>query len=161
MNDLTANKSHTVVEAACWPDDIRNSGLKFWQPWHYINKQLNIDGTIPSVDYQFHSLDNNILKAFKNIESTILSSRLANQTPVEKAIMIRFLLHLVGDIHQPLHNIDQVSEQFPNGDYGGNRVWLKLQRDGNKRLKKTNAHAYWDGLAYKVTGFKRPLSKID
>ena len=69
-------------------------------------------------------LDNNILKAFENIERTLLAPRLANQTPVEKAIMIRFLLHLVGDIHQPLHNIDQVSEKFPDGDQGGNLIYV-------------------------------------
>lgn len=38
MNSLTGNNSHSMVEAACWPDDIRSSQLKFWEPWHYINK---------------------------------------------------------------------------------------------------------------------------
>lgn len=29
---------------------------------------------------------------------------------------MRFLVHLIGDIHQPLHVINYFSEEFPNGD---------------------------------------------
>ena len=38
---------------------------------------------------------------------------------------MRFLIHLIGDIHQPLHMAALVDERFPSGDKGGNAYLLK------------------------------------
>ena len=48
-------------------------------------------------------------------------------------------MHLVGDIHQPLHAISMYSEDFPDGDRGGNSIVVR-ENDIVMRL-----HAYWDG----------------
>lgn len=42
-----------------------------------------------------------------------------------KSFMLVFLIHLVGDIHQPLHNTSRVSKEHPKGDKGGNE--FKIQ----------------------------------
>ena len=47
-------------------------------------------------------------------------------------------LHLVGDIHQPLHASTRVSATDPDGDAGGNTVKLDCTR--------CELHAFWDGL---------------
>ena len=51
--------------------------------------------------------------------------------PVERLQALLWVLHLMGDIHQPLHCADQ-------GDFGGNRdeVWVKG--------RTSNLHAAWD-----------------
>ena len=49
-------------------------------------------------------------------------------------------MHLVGDIHQPLHCTAVYSERFPDGDRGGNLIGV---RSGGR---KVNLHAYWDDL---------------
>ena len=36
--------------------------------------------------------------------------------------MARFLLHLVGDIHQPLHSTSMYNSTFKKGDMGGNKI---------------------------------------
>lgn len=41
---------------------------------------------------------------------------------MQVAEMTRYLLHLVGDLHQPLHCTTYVSAYFPNGDMGGNLI---------------------------------------
>jgi hypothetical protein len=57
---------------------------------------------------------------------------------------LRFIIHLVGDIHQPLHCATRVTEQFPDGDRGGNSLMVRLVgTDG--RAKKVKLHSYWDG----------------
>lgn len=33
--------------------------------------------------------------------------------------MARFLLHIVGDLHQPLHSVNMFNETYKNGDLGG------------------------------------------
>ena len=59
----------------------------------------------------------------------------------EKAIHLCWVMHLVGDIHQPLHCVSLYCEQFPNGDHGGND---SLYRLGGKRIIKL--HPFWDEL---------------
>jgi len=51
--------------------------------------------------------------------NTVLKSN-KNGTTFERAIMARFLLHLVGDIHQPLHSTMMFNNTYKNGDQGGN-----------------------------------------
>ena len=51
---------------------------------------------------------------------------------------LRIILHIVGDIHQPLHAVTKVSHNYPQGDRGGNLVLLQKNRIA------PNLHAYWD-----------------
>lgn len=50
--------------------------------------------------------------------ATITNTRAAE---LDKARQLRFLIHMVGDIHQPLHAATLYSNEFPRGDLGGNR----------------------------------------
>jgi hypothetical protein len=47
-------------------------------------------------------------------------------------------VHLVGDIHQPLHSSTLFSKQFPEGDRGGNMFAVK------RGSAPMNLHAYWN-----------------
>src|SRR5205814_136992 len=53
----------------------------------------------------------------------------------QQVYALPWLLHLAGDIHQPLHVIQRFTEDFPRGDRGGNSVRLR----GTSKL-----HSYWD-----------------
>jgi hypothetical protein len=54
----------------------------------------------------------------------------------ERRLAVHVLVHLVGDIHQPLHASD-------HGDGGGNGIRVSVRRaDGRER--RTNLHAAWD-----------------
>jgi len=55
---------------------------------------------------------------------------------------MRFLIHLVGDIHQPLHMSALVDERFPSGDKGGNAYLLK------NHYASPELHAVWDHVVY-------------
>src|SRR5262249_36553574 len=46
-------------------------------------------------------------------------------SPKYRAVSLAWLLHLVGDIHQPLHNVGLISKYSPTGDLGGNLFWVK------------------------------------
>jgi hypothetical protein len=59
----------------------------------------------------------------------------------ERAHDLAWMLHLVGDVHQPLHNAGRVSPQNPKGDGGGNLFPLKV--DGEK---PSNLHSFWDDI---------------
>jgi hypothetical protein len=55
-----------------------------------------------------------------------------------KSYDLTWLLHLVGDVHQPLHASTRVSSTDPNGDSGGNLVKLNCT--------SCELHAFWDDL---------------
>ena len=62
----------------------------------------------------------------------------------DKAIALAWILHLVGDIHQPLHTSGRITELEPKGDQGGN-LFLLSPKDsvGENRL---NLHWFWDSI---------------
>ena len=57
-----------------------------------------------------------------------------------KSYDVVWLEHLVGDVHQPLHATSRFTKNHPNGDAGGNLVYLCA------KPCKDELHAYWDGL---------------
>lgn len=70
-----------------------------------------------------------------------------------KSLALRLLIHYYGDIHQPLHNVDRYTKEFPNGDKGGNAFLLKNHYSANE------LHAVWDNVIYSYhTNPKRPFT---
>lgn len=59
--------------------------------------------------------------------------------------MARYLLHLVGDVHQPLHSVLMYNAKHKTGDQGGNLVNIITTTASNST--KTNLHAYMDSMA--------------
>lgn len=68
----------------------------------------------------------------------------AASSDADKAVAIAWLMHLTGDIHQPLHNSARVTDREPKGDQGGN-LFL-LTPEGGPRENQLNLHTYWDGI---------------
>jgi len=68
-----------------------------------------------------------------------------NQTTAERALFARYLVHIVGDIHQPLHSVSMYNETFPSGDRGGNSLHVVLLNGTTQNL-----HAFWDSGAFRV-----------
>ena len=98
--------------------------------WHFIDLPFSTDGT---------SLENPAVpNALTQI--AVFRSVLASNSPdALKSYDLVWLLHLVGDVHQPLHCTARFSHSSPHGDEGGNLVTVCSPQCG--RL-----HAFWDGL---------------
>ena len=67
----------------------------------------------------------------------------------------RYLIHLVGDIHQPLHGSSYYGEKFPNSDRGGNS-W-KVNYPQNKEV--TQLHALWDSCVDQYGSIWTPIKE--
>ncbi len=117
------------VNASVWADWIRGHDVSAFDQWHYINCHLN-----RPVSRCWLNKKNHIIWAIAKAE-TVLNSQKANT--FEKAFFLRFLIHLVGDAHQPLHTVHYVGGRFPRGDAGGNAYKIHAGR-------YKNLHAYWD-----------------
>jgi hypothetical protein len=147
QNGDRATQDHWIFQhAATWPDLIRKNKEYDHPAWHYIDFPLYLDPSdhtafinkLPaniSMEYSVATRDQyNVLHAIE-YNRRILRSK----APAEaKAIAICWLLHLVGDIHQPLHSTALFSMvHYPKGDRGGNEIKLKRGK---------NLHSLWDGL---------------
>jgi hypothetical protein len=75
----------------------------------------------------------------------------SDTSPDDRAINLCWTLHLVGDMHQPLHCISRYSTDVKQGDMGGNAVAVRVGG------KPTNLHAYWD----EVLGTSQAYLAID
>jgi hypothetical protein len=129
-------KSKDFVSAAHWADDLRPfAEFDSFKELHFIDHPFSTDGTaLPPVPTP------NIVTALEENVNILKTSTDQNA----QAQALRFIIHFVGDIHQPLHCATRVDSTHPDGDHGGNMVSIMvLGSDGKPR--KTNLHSYWDG----------------
>jgi hypothetical protein len=132
----TSAKSKDFVNAAHWADDIKSTpAFDSFKPLHFIDKPFSTDGTsLPAIPAP------NIVTALRDNVKILKTSTNKNA----KAQALRFIIHFVGDIHQPLHCSTRVDHAHAAGDEGGNKVTIKIT-DANGNLRSVNLHSYWDG----------------
>ena len=130
---LTHGTSDTFVESACWPDDIKVFNLQAMNDWHYVDQPYNPDGMMNIIEYS----NGNALWAIQQFEATLTSPN-RDEAPLETSIAMRYLLHLIGDMHQPLHVTELFSGVFPLGDQGGNLFPIVFD------TQIIELHALWD-----------------
>ena len=68
---------------------------------------------------------------------------------------MRLVIHIIGDIHQPLHTSALFSNQFPDGDMGGNKFEINYL----KKKSLSNLHSFWDSTSHYYGEVKVPLSE--
>jgi len=138
------------LNAAVWPDMVRPSRsgghekpveiTKYHRsPWHYINIPYVLPADAQQISAASFTIpQTNILWALTNTLNTLQNS---GASQAEKAVDLCWVMHLVGDLHQPLHAATLLSQAFPHGDQGGNA--LAIADSSNKPM---NLHSFWDQL---------------
>jgi S1/P1 nuclease len=125
------------ILTAAWADVIRNvDAVHRRDKWHYINWPFKPGGEPPSVVVRPPQAEN-ILSALAQNESVLRNAGLSDR----RAIAFAWLLHLVGDLHQPLHAAQLFTRQYPEGDRGGNEICVRV----NPGSAPINLHMLWDG----------------
>lgn len=129
---------HNFVAAATWLDRIRHNDVHWFDSLHYVNTPFSQDKTpLPPTDE---------MNALWGIKQALVVLSSPNAKLADKKLSLKILIHLVGDIHQPLHASTQVSKQLPRGDLGGNLFVLAKNPIG------PNLHKYWDNGAGVLIG---------
>jgi hypothetical protein len=119
----------TIELAAYWPDCIKTLGERFsyTSSWHY----QNVDICHP-FDLRAPCADGNCVSGQIERDVRLLADL---RVPTRERLMaLLFLVHFMGDLHQPMHAGD-------NHDLGGNRVQVSYGVIGGR----TNLHTIWDG----------------
>src|SRR5262245_24409583 len=131
-----SNNSKDFVNASHWADDLRPfPQFNPLKPLHFIVIPFSVDGTPLPTDLPTE----NIITALQDNVEILKNSTDKNA----QAKALRLVIHLVGDIHQPLHCATRYSKKLPEGNLGGNLFSIRI-RGIDGKLKKSNLHSYWD-----------------
>ena len=127
--DLLGPGATTLAEAGTWADEVRSDpAWRFAGPWHYITvEDDSAYDALPPVPAGMDGI-HNIVDALQYFEHVL---RDADAPHEDRANALRFYVHFVGDIHQPLH-------VGRGPDRGGNDVeisWFGTE---------SNLHRIWD-----------------
>lgn len=114
-----------MARVAGWADAIRTPAT---EPFHFVD--LPLDARRGHMNYAAICQSNCISAALNRFLAQL---RAPTTSPPQRAVALRYVIHLVGDAFQPLHVSD-------NDDRGGNCVRTRLP--GSRR--RSDLHADWD-----------------
>ena len=120
--------------AARWPDDIRDDPNLHCEECHYINYRFRPGQ--PTSNQQ--PPGENIVRAAQRMVGVLRGDNPASV----RAMALCWIFHLTGDVHQPLHTSALFTSQFPQGDRGGTKFFIRVRQD----LPTIHLHRFWDGL---------------
>jgi hypothetical protein len=139
--------SETLADVSTWADEVRSKPeYQETGPWHYINLPMGLSFGEFQQRVEGMSGDN-VFSALERLEKQVVDPA----TPREKKVeALKFIVHFVGDLHQPMH----VSRAE---DKGGNTVQLNFNGSG------TNLHAVWDSklIDRLGLGYEQLAAKVD
>ncbi len=138
--------------ASTWPDEIKND-KRFYdagkgeptvllpgfpdmmrhRSWHYIDHPIGHSS-------KQHSSDGKLDQQLNLLTNTIGDRKTSDR---QRAYALPWLIHLVADVHQPLHTVSRYDANG-RGDEGGNL--LTIEHPFHARLSSMKLHAYWDDL---------------
>ena len=140
-------KRELFMIASTWADIVRDRKFKVRYEkyhqgnWHYADTfWREANGKVEIIKESEESTG----KAVEQLFAFDKSLRDANVSDADKAIAIAWILHLGGDIHQPLHTSARVTDLEPKGDQGGN-LFLLSPKDA-KGENRLNLHWFWDSI---------------
>ena len=121
------DQPYNIITAGAWMDDMRRAPNYSWGPWHYINLPCESGPGLPVEPEPPHAL--------WALDHAVGILRSGTAAPNDRAEALAQVMHIVGDIHQPLHASDRA-------DCGGNGVLLAPFGAHNHSPK--TLHSFWD-----------------
>jgi hypothetical protein len=153
-------RSRQFIDSATWPDDIKlglRNDLTQKAPinrgWHYVDipfdtDEAMVDGKINN-GFTVDPAHENSANVVTGIRFYVNQLKANKGTATEKADALSWLIHLAGDVHQPLHCVTVLTpldNYTPpqKGDEGGNGF--------NVHHPAKELHALWDDMFDEPTG---------
>jgi hypothetical protein len=137
----------SFLDASVWADDYRHDHPETG-PWHYINIPLHDT----AIDLRRECPNGDCVLAKTNAFLAVLRDTRADRTA--KAQALKFVIHFVGDLHQPLHDED-------DNDKGGNTRLVQWAGHVPPPGMTDNLHWLWDtGLIERISYNDQALAEI-
>jgi len=120
--------TESIAMASNWPDFAKSdSTLNYLSPWHY----MNIKGGLTLNEFNDFLQHDTIADAYTKLNFIIGELKNKSLPLDKKQFYLKLLIHIVGDIHQPLH-VGRADDQ------GGNKIKVQWFSES------TNLHSVWD-----------------
>ncbi|QNA84755.1 S1/P1 nuclease [Sphingomonas sp. So64.6b] len=116
------------LEMARWPDDVRG-GPDDHPTWHYQLRAVGKGNATAAKGSGVAALALNLSVA-----------RDPRAPAADRAVALCWILHVVADLHQPLHSAERVAPDWPQGDDGGSKVFVRDSVTG----QPVSLHWFWD-----------------
>ena len=173
-SDEKTAKLYAFVHAATWADDIKTKEYGYTRDnansptagqnigyadhnqhayWHFKDIDFSPDGTpLPAADPTAPPPPDPV-DAVTQMKKMISALPTSSGTSDDiRSYDLVWLLHLVGDVHQPLHAVGRFTKPIPNGDAGGNAEMVIPSTGETIAL-----HAYWDRI---FGGYSSPYGAV-
>ncbi|KAG8987783.1 hypothetical protein FRB90_003150 [Tulasnella sp. 427] len=135
-----------LAPVAAWADKIKSD--PWWRSWTSPMHYINPIGDWPSQHCVFgedgwHMPQKNLFTAINNYTRIV-----PNAVGEEQDFALRFLIHYIGDLHQPLH--------LTGRERGGNGIKVRFEH------RITSLHGVWDGglitkAVREIANYTRPV----
>jgi len=145
ITDLLGNESLAI--ASTWSDFMRSDpASNYLDPWHYINLKSGYSET----DLRNYLAVDTVTDVYTKTNWLIGQLKSGTLNQADKVFCLKMLIHLVEDIHQPMHIA------HPD-DRGGNSI--KMQWFGSP----TNLHTIWDSklIDFQQMGYTEYAASIN
>jgi hypothetical protein len=163
-----------VMQAATWPDWVRSERpgvpdtvATFHHAfWHFAKQPVRmldgsnadmknmIEANIAKEQGEVLDLLPKLIAAVKDPVAAKAKAFVTNPNTVvlsdnaARAVALCWVLHLIGDIHQPLHAVSRYSKELPSGDRGGNEFYVRFTQPGLTHERIEDLHTFWDSLIF-------------
>ncbi len=143
--DMCGENLYPFVEAAIWADKIKDQGWHTFDNHHFFSNWWYDQGAQPKGPVE-ESPSANAIFAINDNLATLATTQEdpygSSKSLLGKSLSLRFLIHFVGDLHQPLHAEERITPDRPKGDMGGNL--FKIAHYNNSAID--NLHFIWDEM---------------
>ena len=128
LKETFKNENSSLIKLVTWADEIKNWRIynntwKWSKPLHYTSRDDPLN--------ELENCKSNMcsIGGIANFTQLFLSENVPQET---KETCIKFIIHIIGDINQPLHNYNYLR--------GGNGAIVRFDK------RKTNMHGVWDNM---------------
>lgn len=127
IHELLGDANISDAEVASWADNVRRE-RKETGPWHYVDIPLDAPAFDENRDGQH---GNNVIDQINHFAAVLADHKASKRDRTEA---LKFLVHFVGDLHQPLHCAERDHDKGGNG-----RLVYFLDQH-----RAINLHSVWD-----------------
>ena len=148
---FAARQEAMFVTASTWADLVRDDKYPVRKKnyhhgtWHYTDTFFRQNNNQIVLVEELKPDPENAVERLFVLEKIVKD---AAKPAAERAVALAWILHIAGDIHQPLHAVARVTELEPKGDQGGNLVLLGAP---DKEKRPDNLHWFWDSILSRDT----------
>jgi len=135
---LPSDDGQDISDAAVWADRVKYTIMPATREWHFLDAEDHPPGTCQISFSSDCGPRGCLVSAIQNMTNQLSDQSLAKD---EQADALKFLIHFLGDIHQPLH-VEALEE-------GGNKIPVCF----DNYCSRENLHSIWDtDIPHKMNG---------